>query len=35
MLKQAAVNHDLVKMKRKFEKLVKQDEPWSREVRER
>lgn len=35
MLKQAAVNHDLVKMKRQFKLLVRQNEPVPRAVLER
>ncbi len=31
MLKEAAVSHDLVKMKRQFKELVKSDEPLPRE----
>jgi hypothetical protein len=35
MLKETAVSHDLVKMKRQFEQLVRQDEPLPKELRDR
>jgi hypothetical protein len=35
MLKETAVSHDLVKMKRQFEQLVRQDEPFPKELRDR